>query len=585
MDILYCLTGNEPLLLDDRQNIWIIKTGTIALFAAKVKDSLVSGDRQYLFDVGAGEALFGAALGEEWGLLAVAIEPTKLYKINTADLVAQVTVGEERAIGLVNGWVNRLKKTLSQEYTAGFASQDLSFINSESAASLPNILADLHTDLFNYLSRQELLKTEATFRQLQEREELNLMVVNSALSKLAGVVKPQQETVFFQQGIPLLIAAGAVGKAMGITISPPTQLDELTSVKDSVEAIARSSQFRIRRVVLEDGWWRREYGPVLAYTIAGHPVALLVVGNGYVLFDGVTQTRTTVNETVAATLAPEAYLFYRPLPSVINNVLSLLQFGLKGYEKDIASILVVGIIGTLLGMVVPQATGILIDNAIPDGDRNLLWQLALALLALGLGSSAFEMSQGIIALRVENSVDSSLQIAVWDKLLGLSPAFFREYDSGDLLNRTLSVNQIRKILSGGTLRTLMSGVFGLLNLVLMFVYSWRLALVGVGIALLTTAVTFVVDFLVIRNLRRLQELDGEISGLVVQLINGVAKLRLAQAEDRAFAAWPKVRRSHEVGSWFATPSRWNGGVQRVPVLGEFGSFVLVWRSVDSDGAS
>ena len=537
MDILYCLTGNEPLLLDDRQNIWIIKTGTIALFAAKVKDSLVSGDRQYLFDVGAGEALFGAALGEEWGLLAVAIEPTKLYQINTADLVAQVTVGEERAIGLVNGWVNRLKKTLSQEYTAAFASQNLSFINSESAASLPNILADLHTDLFNYVNGQELQKTEATFRQLQEREELNLMVVSSALSKLAGVVKPQQETVFFQQGIPLLIAAGAVGKAMGITISPPAQLEELKSVKDSVEAIARSSQFRIRIVLLEDGWWRREYGPVLAYTIAGHPVALLVVGNGYVLFDGVTQTRTRVNETVAATLALEAYQFYRPLPSVINNLLSLLKFGFKGYGKDIASILVVGIIGTLLGMVVPQATGILIDNAIPDGDRNLLWQLALALLALGLGRSAFEMSQGIIALRVENSVDSSLQMAVWDKLLGLSPAFFREYASGDLLNRTLSVNQIRKILSGGTLRTLMSGVFGLLNLVLMFVYSWRLALVGVGIALLTTAVTFVVDFLVIRNLRRLQELDGEISGLVVQLINGVAKLRLAQAEDRAFAAW------------------------------------------------
>src|SRR6476469_10529582 len=180
MDILYCLKGNEPLLLDDRQSIWIIKTGTVALFATKVKDSLVSGDRQYLFDVGAGEALFGAALAEEWGLLAVAIEPTELYQIKTADLVAQVTVGEKKAIGLVNGWVNRLKKTFSQEYTAAFASQELSFINSGSAASLPNILADLHTDLFNYLNGQELQKTEAAFRQIQEREELNLIAVNTA---------------------------------------------------------------------------------------------------------------------------------------------------------------------------------------------------------------------------------------------------------------------------------------------------------------------------------------------------------------------------------------------------------------------
>ncbi len=50
----------------------------------------------------------------------MAIAPTEIYQINTADLVAQVTVGEERAIGLVNGWVNRLKKTFSQEYKVAF---------------------------------------------------------------------------------------------------------------------------------------------------------------------------------------------------------------------------------------------------------------------------------------------------------------------------------------------------------------------------------------------------------------------------------------------------------------------------------
>ncbi|MFM7366607.1 MAG: ATP-binding cassette domain-containing protein, partial [Sphaerospermopsis kisseleviana] len=39
--------------------------------------------------------------------------------------------------------------------------------------------------------------------------------------------------------------------------------------------------------------------------------------------------------------------------------------------------------------------------------------------------------------------------------------------------------------------------------------------------------------------RKQEELDGEIDGFTVELINGVAKLRVAAAEERGFAAWAK----------------------------------------------
>jgi NHLM bacteriocin system ABC transporter ATP-binding protein len=43
----------------------------------------------------------------------------------------------------------------------------------------------------------------------------------------------------------------------------------------------------------------------------------------------------------------------------------------------------------------------------------------------------------------------------------------------------------------------------------------------------------------VRKQRRQEELDGDINSLTVELINGVAKLRVAAAEERAFAAWAK----------------------------------------------
>ncbi|MBW4627829.1 MAG: NHLP bacteriocin export ABC transporter permease/ATPase subunit [Brasilonema octagenarum HA4186-MV1] len=578
MEVLYRLKANERLLLNDQELVWVVQTGSLTVFATKVFDEMSEGDdpkgmgekgntqslkplayrlteadqnehRRYLFSVSAGEALFGAATNnsESLSLVAIAIEATELSQISIADLVASGAVAGETGaisrrldathIALLQGWINHLSEIFSTEPTAGNFSHYLSLIKPENAASLPSILTELHSEFFNYLNSLQQQETQTAFRQFQQREQLNRQVVNSALSKLASVLQPEQEAVSFQ-GTPLLVAAGAIGRAMGITINPPAQSEDISRVKDPVEAIARSSQIRTRRVVLQSDWWLSEYGPLLAYTQEEkRPIALLPAGKHYIFFDPVAQTRTFVNQAVAATLAPQAYQFYRPLPKVINNALALFQFGIKGYEKDIILILVTGIIGSLLGMVVPQATALLVDSAIPDSDQSLLSQIGLALFAIAFGRSAFGLSQGIISLRVENAADSSLQPAIWDRLLRLSPAFFRSYSSGDLLNRTLSVNQIRRLLSGATQRTLLSGLFALLNSVLMFVYSWQLALVGVGVALLTAAITAVSGLLLVRFSRRLQELDGEISGLTVQLINGVAKLRVAQAEERAFAAW------------------------------------------------
>lgn len=198
-----------------------------------------------------------------------------------------------------------------------------------------------------------------------------------------------------------------------------------------------------------------------------------------------------------------------------------------------------GFLGTLLGMITPQATAILVNDAIPDSNRIQLWQIGLALFAAAIGQAAFQMTQAILTLRVENAADGVMQPAVWNRLLTLRPGFFRNYASGDLLTRLLAVNQIRTKLSGATQRTLLSAVFSLLNLVLMFVYSLQLALVGMGLALISVIITVISSSILIKKNRQMEEVEGEINGLTVELINGVSKLRVAAAEGRAFADWAK----------------------------------------------
>ncbi|MFM5979299.1 MAG: hypothetical protein ACKPA7_13085, partial [Sphaerospermopsis kisseleviana] len=54
--------GNEPLLLNDPEKIWFVKSGSLVLHGILVENSQVKGGRRFLFNVGAGEALFGASL-------------------------------------------------------------------------------------------------------------------------------------------------------------------------------------------------------------------------------------------------------------------------------------------------------------------------------------------------------------------------------------------------------------------------------------------------------------------------------------------------------------------------------------------
>jgi hypothetical protein len=106
--------SNELLILDDPQTIWVVKSGMLVLHGISVKDRELTGTRRFLFNVGTGEALFGATLAptakhdERRGILAVAIAETELQKLTLTELVGQVKAGDVETIALIEGWLSHL---------------------------------------------------------------------------------------------------------------------------------------------------------------------------------------------------------------------------------------------------------------------------------------------------------------------------------------------------------------------------------------------------------------------------------------------------------------------------------------------
>ncbi len=526
------LAGNETLLLDSPQT-WQIQSGLVGIFSALWQNGELTGKRQYLFTVAANELMVGAELtaegSEAYGLVAIAFEPTLLSAV---ELPRDPTDPLHQQVATWRNHFNQLEGFPDPPVPLTESAEDQSEEISDER------LIEFHRHALSALSQMMRRQRQQDAKRFQQRQQLDQRTTQHALQGLASLLKPEDDS-YLSAETPLLVAAGAVGHVLGVQISPPAQSENLAQVKEPMAAIARASQLRLRSILLRGGWWRQDSGPMVAYRQEQRqPVALLPIKNSrYELLDPVTLQRTPVDEALAAQLDPTALVFYKPLPDGQLTALNLLQFAFHGRQRDLWMILITGVATTLLGMAIPQATAVLIDNAIPYGSREILLQIGLALLAVAFGRACFQLAQAIAAMRLETASDATLQAAVWDRLLKLHTSFFREYSTGDLQSRVSSVTAIRRKLSGSALDALLSGAFALLNLGLLFYYSAKLAVLALFVAFLVASVTVISGAILLKKQRPLLALDGELYGLMVQLINGVSKLRIAGAEPRAFAQW------------------------------------------------
>jgi NHLM bacteriocin system ABC transporter ATP-binding protein len=405
-------------------------------------------------------------------------------------------------------------------------------------------LGRLHTLVLTRIRTEEEAEEQDELVRLLQRDLVAAESDEAALDELASVLDPREPKVVGDT--PLLRVMSVIGRRLGVRIRPPGR-SEGGERSDPIEGIARASRIRMRRVTLSGKWWKRDSGPLLAFTTEEEPspVALLPRRpRGYDLFDPSEPTRRVVDAKTLRELAPEAVVFYRPLPDGRLGLRDLFRFALHGRGRDLALVAFAGIVITLLGMVTPQATAVLMDQALPDANRRLLFEIGAGLLAAAVGRLVFEFAEGIVQLRIGLGSEAESQAAVWDRLLRLRPSFFRQFSSGDLQSRVTAVNEVGRELSDSALTLLFSGLVALLNLALLHYYSASLALLAVTVGLLVAGITSATNLLVRRNLRLLLERDGSFFGFVVQLVGGVGKLRVAGATGRAYTQW--VRRYGEI---------------------------------------
>ena len=337
-------------------------------------------------------------------------------------------------------------------------------------------------------------------------------------------------------------ACRLVGVALGMSLGPGRARDT-PSPADPVAAIARASAVRVRRVLLGDLWWQSDSGPLLGRTGGDDKrwVALLPASAGrYTLCDPSDGARRLVTAEVASTLEPLAHTFYRSFPPIGLSLRQVLRFGVQGCRSDLLMVVALGFAGGVLGLVTPVATGALFNSIIPGAERDQLLQITLILLACAVATGMFELVRRLALTRVDGRMGAAVQAAVWDRLLSLPLGFFRPYSAGDLAVRAMGIDAMRKTLSGATITAALGGLFSLSNFILLFYYGGTLAWWATLLLAAAAGVTLLVGYGQLRLQRRIVPLRAKTSGLVLQLLTGISKIRVAAAEGHAFVQWARL---------------------------------------------
>ena len=432
-----------------------------------------------------------------------------------------------------DGWIKIVEKSrLFAADTLYFLEQDPLWSGLESFYRLILQIAQLN----------EKEERDQTLNRLHKKSAEETLTAEAAIFQLTSLLSKKKDRILLDRipSEPLLAACRFVGEAAGIHIANiPESIEGRQMSKERLEEISYTAGFRTRQVVLRNNWWKRDNGPLLGHLEdSGQPVALLPVSpNHYELVNPAVGSRLLMDAQSAATISPFAYSFYRPFPSRPLSVFDLVKFGLVGNRKDLISAMMTGILGGILALMLPIITGVIFDTAIPEGDRFQLLHFLAALMIASLSITVFQITRNITVIGIQSRMNSLTQAAVIDRLLNMPISFFHKFTAGDLTLRSIGINTIRQELSGIVFTSIANTIFSFFYLALLFFYNVVLATIAVGLALIGLLFTLVIAVWDIRYEREITDCSGKLSGIVLQFITSIAKLRVAAVEVHAFGTW------------------------------------------------
>ncbi len=208
-------------------------------------------------------------------------------------------------------------------------------------------------------------------------------------------------------------------------------------------------------------------------------------------------------------------------------------FLLKPHKSILIQALLGAVIYTILGLSTSVYIQKITDNVLVYGNTNLLNVLSIGMVVLLIFQIFIGASKSVLMLRTGQKIDAQLILGYYKHLLKLPQRFFDTMRVGEIISRINDAVKIRVFINDTAVSLIVNVFIVIFSFSLMFIYSWKLALIMALVIPLYSVVYYLVNYLNRKRERKLMENAADLESQLVESLNSVKTIKQFGLEDFA----------------------------------------------------
>ncbi len=210
---------------------------------------------------------------------------------------------------------------------------------------------------------------------------------------------------------------------------------------------------------------------------------------------------------------------------------------IKKYRNVLGEVMIASFFTQIMTLVNPLLFMIIIDQVIVKNSYSTLHVLGTFMLAIAVLQAVLNSLRTYLFVDTTNRIDVALGAEVIDHLLRLPLRFFEKRPVGELSSRIGELERIRQFLTGTALGVVLDAVFSFVYVVVLFAFSWKLALMTLSVVPLIGLITFLLSPVIRKQLREKAVRHSITNAYLIEVLSGIQTVKSQNIELRARWNW------------------------------------------------
>ncbi|MDX0451720.1 ATP-binding cassette domain-containing protein [Sinorhizobium medicae] len=206
---------------------------------------------------------------------------------------------------------------------------------------------------------------------------------------------------------------------------------------------------------------------------------------------------------------------------------------LAPHRAVMAQSLVGALVTTILGLSTAIYVQKIVDHVITGGNRNLLNLMSVGMLLLLVLQVLINLLRNLFVLETGQKIDVTLILGYYSHILNLPQKFYDSMRMGEIISRMNDAAKIRSFLNDISINMFVDINMTLFSLGMMFVYSWKIAVVVAISIPLFLLVYWATNRMNRKQQRAIMENAADLEAQLVETLGAVSTIKTFGAENYA----------------------------------------------------